>query len=128
MRVKMTPLSQTSFSTEQNQTILLYERSYVPARSLSTTLSVCLSMDSIFFDIFDANKEKRVKYLIIRDRLFQVSSTVLLTVQSHKSFEIYRNKRFSQLHQVLRSDYYFHVKALYKYVHEFDSAYNQLED
>lgn len=40
-RVKMTPLSKTSLSAEQNQTILC-ERSY--ARSLSTTLSVCLQI------------------------------------------------------------------------------------
>lgn len=75
----MTPLSQTSFSAEQNQTILLYERSYVPVQYFSIPLSICLSTDSILFDIFDANKEKRVKCLIIRDRLFQVTSQCSLT-------------------------------------------------
>lgn len=50
----------------------------MPAQSFSTTLSVYLSTDSILLDIFDANKEKRVKCLIIRDRLFQATSQCIL--------------------------------------------------
>lgn len=83
---------------------------------LSVLLLVFVYLPIELFDIFDANKEKRLKYLIIRDRLFQVTS------QSDKSFEIYRNKCFTQLYQILRSDYYFYVKASYKHI--FDSVYN----
>jgi len=52
-----------------------------------------LSTDSILFDIFDANKEKS----IIHDRFFSSD----FAVQSHKSFEIYHNKHFSQLYLIL---------------------------
>lgn len=90
----------------------------MPAQSFSTTLSVYLSTDSILFDIFDANKEKRVKCLIIRDRLFQVTSQYILT--NPLRFIVTNVPVNVTVLRVLRSDLLFSCKASYKCIHEFN--------